>query len=217
MSVTYRTIMHEMEHEIMIKKSRFIAYVKPVKSEEEAKTFVDRIKKMHREATHNVPAYLIGANHEVQRYSDDGEPSGTAGLPVLEMLKKEGITDVAVVVTRYFGGVKLGTGGLVRAYTQSAKETIELAKVVDVEAYDLVEVSCEYGFHGKLQNFIESDYYIVADTIFQQNVVMQIYVKPSDVDDFLSKMVDMSNDQVITAVGGQDLLAVSGKEYIKIK
>src|SRR5699024_4890875 len=117
--------------EIIINKSRFIGYASPVESEKSAQEFIDTIKQKHKDATHNVFAYIIGQNKNIQRYSDDGEPSGTAGIPILEMMKKEDLTDTVIVVTRYFGGIKLGAGGLVRAYIKGAKCGLESANIVE--------------------------------------------------------------------------------------
>lgn len=118
---SYRTIYEYGCDEFTEERSRFIGYAKPINSEEEAVEFVDEIKKKHKDATHNVWAYTVGPTMNIQRYSDDGEPQGTAGIPALEVIKKEDLRDVVVVITRYFGGIKLGAGGLVRAYTRGAK------------------------------------------------------------------------------------------------
>ncbi|GKT37685.1 Impact family like protein, partial [Aduncisulcus paluster] len=151
---SYKTIFDYGEAEDIINKSRFIGYAKPVETEEEAVAFVEEIKKKHKDATHNVPVYLVGEKFEIQRYSDDGEPSGTAGVPVLSMLKNEGITNLALVITRYFGGIKLGTGGLVRAYTHAAKIAVEAARVVEKKVYRELHVVLDYTLHGKFQNFL---------------------------------------------------------------
>lgn len=194
----YKTIYRYGEAETIINKSRFIGYAKPVKTEEEATQFIEEIKKKHKDATHNVPVYLIGSDFMIQRYSDDGEPSGTAGVPVLTMLKNEGITDIAIVVTRYFGGIKLGTGGLVRAYTNSAKLALEAAQVVDMTAYKLLSLEMDYTFHGKFQNFFANNTnYIVKDTVFTDKVDVHVYVRPEEFEAFNKKVVEMTNDQVI--------------------
>ena len=125
----YSTVAKEASAEQTIEKSRFITYVRPVSTREEADAFIAEIKKKHKDATHNVPAMVIGEGFQIQWASDDGEPQGTSGAPIVQMLVQEGITNVAVVVTRYFGGIKLGTGGLVRAYTSSAKLGLEAAGI----------------------------------------------------------------------------------------
>ena len=129
----YRTLRREASKEIVIKKSRFIGYGKPVESEAEAAAFIEAIKKKHWDATHNCSAYVIGERDEIQKQSDDGEPSGTAGKPILEVIKAQGLKNTVIVVTRYFGGIMLGAGGLIRAYTDGAVAAIEAAEAVRIE------------------------------------------------------------------------------------
>src|SRR5699024_6483666 len=150
----YKTLHEFGMDEIIIEKSKFIGYAKPIKTEEEAIEFINEIKKKHKDATHNVWAYTLGKSMNIQRYSDDGEPQGTAGIPTLEVIKKEDLRDVVVVVTRYFGGVKLGAGGLVRAYTKGAKVGIDAGKVVSKVLYKDVRIKIDYNQHGKDQNEI---------------------------------------------------------------
>lgn len=213
--MNFKTIMKEAEVEEYIEKSRFIGYAKPVKTEEEAIEFIEVIKKKHRDATHNVPVYLIGAKFDVQRYSDDGEPSGTAGVPILSMLKNEGITDIAIVVTRYFGGIKLGTGGLVRAYTSSAKNALSEADVVDMVTYKIVELNFDYTLHGSILNFISTNSeYIIKDTEFTDKVLMKICVEEPSLDGFLEKIVDLTNSRCDAKAVDEVILPVKdGKIY----
>ena len=135
----YSTVLGMGQAEQVIEKSRFITYVKPVDTKEEADAFVGEIRKKHKDATHNVPAMVLGDHFQVQWASDDGEPQGTSGAPMVQMLVQEGITNVVVVVTRYFGGIKLGTGGLVRAYTSSAKQGLAAAGICDVQEMQVTE------------------------------------------------------------------------------
>lgn len=194
---SYKTILEYGEAEDIINKSKFIGYAMPVETEEEAVAFVEKIKKKHKDATHNVPVYLIGEKFEVQRYSDDGEPSGTAGVPVLSMLKNEGITNIAVVVTRYFGGIKLGTGGLVRAYTHAAKIAVEAARVVEKKVYKEVHVHTDYTLHGKFQNFLmNNDSYLIKDTVYTDMVNTIVYIEPDAVQTFQNKIVDLTSGNV---------------------
>ena len=146
----YKTIMRSAQAEVIIEKSRFIGHIFPVRSEQEAQKCIEQIKKQHWQASHNVPVYLLEENHTVQRFSDDGEPSGSAGLPVLEMLKHEGLTDLCLVMTRYFGGVKLGVGGLIRAYTECAKASLKEAGVVEIAHYDYIKCQYDYTLQGKV-------------------------------------------------------------------
>ncbi len=148
----YKTVRREAEATQTIEKSKFIAYVKPVESKEEAEAFIAAIRKKHRDATHNVPAMVIGDKFQIQWTSDDGEPQGTSGAPMVQMLVKEGVTNVVVVVTRYFGGIKLGTGGLVRAYTSSAKLGLAAAEVCSVQEICSMNVTVDYTYLQKLQN-----------------------------------------------------------------
>ena len=145
----YKTVQDYGEAEMIERKSRFIGYCRPVKTQEDAIDFINEIRAQHRQATHNVYAYVLRDNN-IMRYSDDGEPAGTAGVPVLEVIKKEGLTDVAVVVTRYFGGILLGAGGLVRAYGKSAKLGIDAAVRIEKVYCSLYLIRCDYSTYGKL-------------------------------------------------------------------
>ncbi len=151
-----KTVRGRGSAEQTIEKSRFIAYVSPVKSREEAESFIAEIRAKHRDATHNVPAMVIGDKMQIQWGSDDGEPGGTAGTPMAQLLAKEGITDVAVVVTRYFGGTKLGPGGLVRAYTSSCKLGLEAAGICEIREMTAVNAEIEYSVLAKLQSLAKT-------------------------------------------------------------
>ena len=163
---TYKTLHSFGSDEYIVEKSTFIGYAKPIKSEEEAVEFINEIKKKHKDATHNVWAYTVGETMNIQRYSDDGEPQGTAGIPTLEVIKKEDLRDVVVVVTRYFGGIKLGAGGLVRAYTKGAKVGIEAAQIIEKVKYKEVGITIDYNQIGKVQNEIMNMGYTIKDTLY---------------------------------------------------
>ena len=150
---TYRTVQQPASDSFVEKKSRFIGYAKPVQTEEEALRFLNEIKKRHWDATHNVHAYCLREGG-VKRYSDDGEPQGTAGIPVLDVLQKSDVTDVAVVVTRYFGGTLLGAGGLVRAYSHAASIALKAAGVVTMAMYQEMTLSCDYNQYGRVSSLI---------------------------------------------------------------
>ncbi|MGL4912772.1 MAG: YigZ family protein, partial [Romboutsia sp.] len=190
---TYKTLHEFGFDEIIIEKSTFIGYAKPVKTEDEAVEFVNEIKKKHKDATHNVWAYTVGKNMNIQRYSDDGEPQGTAGIPTLEVIKKEDLRDVVVVVTRYFGGIKLGAGGLVRAYTKGAKVGLEAAKVIEKVKYQQINVKIDYTQLGKVQNEIMNMGYFVKDTVYEDNVEIIVYSRINEVENFTSKMIDITS------------------------
>ena len=187
--ILYRTVQKEAEAEQIIEKSRFISYIRPVESKEEADSFVAEIRAMHRQATHNVPAYVIGDKMQIQWGSDDGEPQGTSGAPIVQMLVKEGITNVAVVVTRYFGGIKLGTGGLVRAYTSSAKLAVNEAGICDICDMTILEIKIDYSHLAKIQNTAmqnqvsgEGIQFTIIDTKYEDAVTLFISVDPDDAD-----------------------------------
>jgi len=214
--MNYKTIFQEAESLDVIKKSKFIGYAKPIETVEEAQAFIEEIKKKHWDANHNVPVYVLGDRFQVQKYSDDGEPSGTAGVPILNILKNEGITNVVIVVTRYFGGVKLGTGGLVRAYSQSAKSALKEAKVIEMMAYQEVSVSMNYTLHGKFQNYLsQNTNYLVRDTLYTDGVETLLYIALDHVEAFRSKVIDMTNDQADIVLGDENMLAISDGVWIK--
>ncbi|MGL5347822.1 MAG: YigZ family protein [Peptostreptococcaceae bacterium] len=190
---TYKTLHEYGMDEIIIEKSTFIGYAKPIKTEEEAIEFVNEIKKKHKDATHNVWAYTVGKNMNIQRYSDDGEPQGTAGIPTLEVIKKEDLRDVVVVVTRYFGGIKLGAGGLVRAYTKGAKVGIEAAKVIEKVMYQEIRIKIDYNQLGKVQNEIMNMGYFVKDTVYEDNVEIIVYSRLEEVSKLTEKMIDVTS------------------------
>lgn len=189
----YKTLHEFSSDEVIIEKSTFIGYAKPIKTEEEAIEFINEIKKKHKDATHNVWAYTVGQNMNIQRYSDDGEPQGTAGIPTLEVIKKEDLRDVVVVVTRYFGGVKLGAGGLVRAYTKGAKAGIDSAKVVEKVLYKEVRIKIDYNQLGKVQNEIMNMNFCIKEILYEENVVIVVYSKKETVETLVNKITDITS------------------------
>jgi len=200
----YRTILSEGQDEIIIEKSRFIGYARPIETEEEALAFVQEIKKKHRDATHNVPAYVLGDHNDIQRCNDDGEPSGTAGVPMLEVLKKEDVRNVAVVVTRYFGGIKLGTGGLVRAYTKGAKIALEAAGLVTRELYRVIIVTIDYTMLGSIQNQLRQQGYDTKDILYDDMVHLYVWVKEEETGKFRDWMIEWTNGRAILEAGELD-------------
>jgi len=212
----FKTVYKESEVELQISKSRFIGYVKPVEDESDAIRFIEKIKKKHWDASHNVPVYVIGENFGIQRATDDGEPSGTAGVPILEMLKKEAITDVCIVVTRYFGGVKLGTGGLVRAYTQSAKAALEAAEIVEKKVNILLKLDFDYHYHGKLQNyFLGEPQIIIKETFFTDRISLEIYVEPEFEMGITNHIVELTSGQVEIETIGSFYLTIKNEKVVE--
>jgi uncharacterized YigZ family protein len=191
----YKCIYKGGTGEIEEKKSRFIATVRPVESEEEAIQFINEIKKQYWDARHNCSAFVIGENHELSRCSDDGEPSGTAGRPMLEVLLREDIHNVAVVVTRYFGGTLLGTGGLVRAYQKSVQEGIRNSVLFEKQIGRILTIDTDYTGMGKLQYLFGNEDIQIMDIRYSDIVVMDVVVGENQKEAIESKIVDLSNGQ----------------------
>lgn len=187
----YKTIKSASSDEFIVKKSRFIGYVKPVKTQEEALEFISEIKTKHWDATHNVYAYSLRAGG-VRRFSDDGEPQGTAGIPSLDVLLKEEVVDCCVVVTRYFGGIMLGAGGLVRAYSHGAKIALDAGGIITMSLCKIVRVVTDYNFYGRLVPLICEEGGIVEDTQFTDNVEVTFRIPQDKVPFFESRLVDVS-------------------------
>lgn len=196
MKDVYRTTGSYGEDQTTINKSRFIGYSLPINSEQEALDFIEEIKTKHRDATHNVYAYVLGEDSNIQRFNDDGEPSGTAGIPVLEVLKKEELRNVVVVVTRYFGGIKLGGGGLIRAYTRGAKIAIDAGIIVDMTLHIGLKLTLPYTLYGKIENFLINGNYKTEEVKYEENVELYIYIIKSQLDSFTTDIVNITSGAV---------------------
>ncbi|MDO4679767.1 MAG: YigZ family protein [Aerococcus sp.] len=193
--IEYRTIKTTGTHEIIIKKSRFICNIKHVETEEEAEDFINQIKKEHYKATHNCVAYQIGEKNEIQRALDNGEPSGTAGIPMLEALKHMELQNVVAVVTRYFGGIKLGAGGLIRAYSNAVSEAVHEIGVIERTIQHPVSVTVDYAFTGPMDNWIANHPYTLLDTTYLEKVTYTLGVPKKDVETFQQTLTDFTNGQ----------------------
>ncbi|WP_394234970.1 YigZ family protein [Niallia oryzisoli] len=191
----YYTVKGHGEHEIVIQKSRFIAHVMRTETEEDAQDFIQKIKKEHWNATHNCSAYLIGEHDQIQKANDDGEPSGTAGVPILEVLKKKHLKDTVVVITRYFGGIKLGAGGLIRAYGKATSEGIEATGVVERRLMRVMATKIDYTWLGKIENELRSSIYEIKEIHYLDSVEIETYVEEADVQHFTDWMVELTNGQ----------------------
>jgi len=192
---SYLTVKGYGEHEIVIEKSRFIANISRAETEEEAIEFIQSIKKKHWNATHNCSAYLIGEHDLIQKANDDGEPSGTAGVPILEVLKKRKLKDTVVVVTRYFGGIKLGAGGLIRAYGKSTSEGLNATGIVERKLMKVVHIKVDYTWLGKLENELRASVYEIKEIHYLDAVEFEVYVEEAMVGTFTEWMVEMTNGQ----------------------
>lgn len=191
-TVEFISIANEFRHEYVVEKSRFITTVYPCSTEEEAQAFIGRINKEFWDARHNCTAFALGPKQEQQRSSDNGEPSGTAGKPMLEVLKKTGITNIAVVVTRYFGGIKLGAGGLIRAYSHSVAETLRLApKELHTIRIEL-QTTIDYALYGAVERHLQ-DAQLHYEASFGEQITLTILVAPNDVERIQKELQDMSH------------------------
>ena len=191
----YKTIARRCEARFIEKKSEFIGYLCPVQTEEQAVAFIEEIRAMHRKATHNCYAYILRENNAA-RHSDDGEPGGTAGVPIYEVLRKEGLTDVCCVVTRYFGGVLLGAGGLVRAYTKGAKDAVDAAQIKCMAEAVKLAVTVDYGLYGRLAQ-VSADFDArVEDERFADNVRIVLHIRAENSQKLTDKLVDVCNGAV---------------------
>ena len=202
----YKTVHKFGKDTIIINKSRFIGYATPIESEKDALDFIDRIKTEHRDATHNVYAYVLGENNNVQKFSDDGEPSGTAGKPVLEVIKSTDVKNVLIVVTRYFGGIHLGASGLIRAYSESASRGLKNSKIVKKIKCDVFEITTDYNMLGKLQWELNQKDLIIKDIKYAEDVKMEINVPKNYPIDIWQFILDLTS-------GNADVKLV-GSEYI---
>lgn len=199
--MSYITIRDYGEDSFVEKKSEFIGYAKRVETEEEAKAFVDEIKSKHKQARHNCFAYIIGENMGIQRYSDDGEPQGTAGIPILEVIKKNNITDCCIVVTRYFGGILLGTGGLTRAYTTGASLAIKSAGIIEKVHGLKITVEVNYDLLGKLQYLCSQNNWHIEDTEYADKVKFYIFAETA--------IKDKITEEIINATSGNAVISTS--------
>lgn len=191
----YKTIARRCEARFIEKKSEFIGYLCPVQTEEQAVAFIEEIRAMHRKATHNCYAYILRENNAA-RHSDDGEPGGTAGVPIYEVLRKEGLTDVCCVVTRYFGGVLLGAGGLVRAYTKGAKDAVDAAQIKCMAEAVKLAVTVDYGLYGRLAQVFADFDARVEDERFADNVRIVLHIRAENSQKLTDKLVGVCNGAV---------------------
>lgn len=211
MAKDYKTVLENASDEFVEKRSRFIGYCKPVKTEQEAIDFINEKRSEHWNATHNVYAYSLREGN-IKRYSDDGEPSGTAGMPVLDVIVKNEIFDVVVVVTRYFGGVLLGTGGLVRAYSHGSKIAVEAAKPVIMQNCLVCEARCAYNQYGKVSSLIIGVGAAVDDTVYESDVLVKFHIKPDLLGKLNKKLADATSGGVTVEQKDEQYFAVQINE-----
>ena len=215
MKKSFKTVNEKATAEIIEKKSRFIANVSPVNTEEEALKFIAEIKKQHYNARHNCFAYVINNTPPIIKFSDDKEPSGTAGKPILDVLINEKLENVVVVVTRYFGGILLGTGGLVRAYGKSAKAGVVSSKIVEMDLFTKIIICCNYQNSGKIKYEIENSEFLLADVEYTDIVKFIVYVKEQKVENFEKYIIDISNNEATISICETSMLKlIDDKIYL---
>jgi len=197
------------EGEITEKKSRFIATLREIHSEDEATAFINEMRKKYWDARHNCYAYVLGKNNEIMRFSDDKEPQGTAGKPILDVLTGKCLHNTCIVVTRYFGGILLGTGGLVRAYSAAACEGVSNATVSRVCNGKILELKCDYTLVGKLQRYVSDREIPVMGTVYAENVIFKIAVSCEQEEKVISDITELGNGQIVTTDAGSIVFSVS--------
>lgn len=210
--MSYRVVYKGGEGEIVEKKSRFIATVRPVETEEEAVTFINEMKKKYWDARHNCSAFVLGEHQELTRCSDDGEPAQTAGRPMLDVLLKEGVTNVAVVVTRYFGGVLLGTGGLVRAYQKAVQEGLAASSIIEKKLGFLLDVGTDYNGIGKLQYLFAQKEIAILDSEYGVDVHMTVLVPVERKEELQKAITEQTNGAAALSWGDETIYAVIDKQ-----
>ena len=209
MDYLYKTVLRRERIEYIVEKSRFIATVKPCETREEVDSFFDEIRKEFKDATHNVPAFVLGNKMELKWASDDGEPQGTSGPPILKVMEAKGLTNLAVIVTRYFGGIKLGTGGLVRAYSKSAEEAITKAGIAGAAVFKKHNITISYSNYNKFLSYRLPDEIketmIVGEPSFQENVSFSLSCPGNMADSIKSLLNDLTNGE-ITMIEEEEVL-----------
>lgn len=211
----YKSVHKYGRDEIIINKSKFIGTAVPVENEEQAIEFINSIRNEFKDATHNCYAYVIGENKNIQRYSDDGEPSGTAGMPILNVINQENLVNVAVVVTRYFGGVLLGAGGLVRAYTKGCKVGLESGIIVDKNLYYDVAFDVDYTLLGKMDNELLKNNFIVKDKIYSDHVTFKLIVKDDETDKINALINEVTSGRAEINIGHASYYSIKDGRIIE--
>ena len=211
---SYNTILTPGIDEIVEKKSRFIGYAQPVSSEEEAYAFVESVKKKHYDARHNCHAFAIGKENTLYRFSDDGEPQGTAGKPILEVISGNQVTDICIVVTRYFGGTLLGTGGLVRAYQAATQAGLAASRLIEKCKGQHLLIHTDYNGLGKLQYLFGQNHTVILDTAYEADVTMTILVPTEQKETLPKEITELTNGSAGLEWGKTCVYALIDKEVV---
>jgi uncharacterized YigZ family protein len=215
MLISYRTLRGPGEGTIIIKKSRFIGHARPVEGEEEAVEFIEAIRKRHWDANHNCYAYQVSSDPEIQKSNDAGEPAGTAGRPILEVIKKEALKNVVVVVTRYFGGTLLGAGGLIRAYSQTAGAALQAAGIVTRTLFEQVRVEIEYSWLGRVENETLQGGYFIDRVDYLERVALAALVPAGQFEQYATTITNATSGQALISRGEQVYASVQDGKLVK--
>lgn len=205
---SHRMVAQDGTNEIEIKKSRFICHLFRVTTEDEAREHIESVRKEHWNANHNCTAWIIGEQQANQRSSDDGEPSGTAGMPMLEVLRRRELTDTLAIVTRYFGGVMLGAGGLIRAYGGSVSEALDTIGVVERVPLSVVQMVADYETAGRVENTIRAKDLDLVDVAYDTDVTFELVMAPADVDSFQTWLQELTNGEIAATITGERFVEV---------
>lgn len=208
----YKTTAENSTASYEIQKSRFIAYTGHVETEAEAREFVTAIKKKHFDARHNCSAWVLGADSSQQKSNDDGEPGGTAGNPILEAIKQHGLTNVVVVVTRYFGGIKLGAGGLIRAYSHAASLGLEAAPRLEVRPFCLIEATMDYSLLKAVENWIRNRRLRTGETEYTDKVTVKLFIEPSRVEEIRTELINLTSALCTVTVQKPEYMALPASD-----
>lgn len=211
MGDSFLSIKNHVEIVEYIQKSKFISQVFPIQSEDEAIEIISIVNKTHYKATHNVYAYILGKNHEIQKCTDDGEPSGTAGIPVLEIIKNQNLNNTLIIVTRYFGGIKLGAGGLIRAYAHMAKIGIDNSEIIKNVLCEKIEIAIDYTYWGKLENNCNNYGFKMHKIEFLDKVYINFYLQKFQKNDFYKMIKDITNGDVSIKSLGYQYISITSK------
>lgn len=215
MKKEYKTILDAYSYEIEINKSIFIANIKRCENEDESIKFIFDISSQYKDATHNCTAYINGENKLIQRYNDDGEPQGTAGIPMLEVLKKEDLTNIAVVVTRYFGGKKLGASGLIRAYGCAVSEVLKVSDIIWLKNYHKVKVDFEYTYLGKIDNYIGNQNLFLKNREYLEKIENIYYISIDKYEEFKNALLDITSANINISIEETILLQIKDGEIVE--
>jgi len=212
---SYSTVLSSASAEIVIEKSRFIGQSFHVEDLEETENIIKEVKKKYYDATHNCFAYIIGEDMSIAKASDDGEPSSTAGVPMLELLKKLNLTNTLVMATRYFGGIKLGASGLIRAYAKTAKISLEANSIVNKDVFNRIILEIDYSLIGKMQKFLDNNQIIYDAPIFTEKVELNLYAKDEKIEGLQKDLLDITNANCKLVIGDKLYLNFVDGKYLK--